>query len=364
MATQDQEDTTFVTHKGAYYYKVMPFGLKNAGATYQRLVDKLFKHQLGRNMEVYCIFRVNSGRFLGFIIHQRGIDANSKKVRAIAEMHSPRSVKEVQRLAGRMATLSRFTSECEEAFQKLKACLTRLPQLASPELGETLSLYLAASPQAVGSVLVREVPPTQQPIYYVNHILLRPYFQAHTIKVITDQPLQQILSNFDAADLDVGQDNNQNTWTLHVDGSSTTGAAGIGLILKDPLGETYERSLQLQFRATNNEAEYEALLHNLRLALEMHVNDLEIFSDSQLRLAHRFNRFSIDRIPRAQNVRVDALARSTTQLDGGNPPLQDDPDDPAVARRLRRTHAWYCVVGGRLYRRAFSQPLLRCLTPS
>ena len=121
MATQDQEDTAFVTHKGAYCYKVMPFDLKNASVTYQRMVDKLFKHQLGRNMEVYvddmivkskaasahltdlaetfqtlqrfnmhlnlakCIFRVNSGRFLGFIIHQRGIDANLEKVRAIAQ---------------------------------------------------------------------------------------------------------------------------------------------------------------------------------------------------------------------------------------------------------------------------------------
>nr|XP_018677261.1 PREDICTED: uncharacterized protein LOC108951976 [Musa acuminata subsp. malaccensis] len=53
MVTQDQEDTAFVTHIGAYCYKVMPFDLKNVGVTYQRMVNKLFKHQLGRNMEVY-----------------------------------------------------------------------------------------------------------------------------------------------------------------------------------------------------------------------------------------------------------------------------------------------------------------------
>ena len=53
MTPQDQEYIAFITDKGVYCYKVMPFGLKNAGATYQRMVDKLFKQQLGRNMKVY-----------------------------------------------------------------------------------------------------------------------------------------------------------------------------------------------------------------------------------------------------------------------------------------------------------------------
>ena len=53
MAPQDQENTAFITSRGVYCYKVMPFDLKNTGATYQRMVDKLFKHQPGRNMEVY-----------------------------------------------------------------------------------------------------------------------------------------------------------------------------------------------------------------------------------------------------------------------------------------------------------------------
>ena len=150
------------------------------------------------------------------------------------------------------------------------------------------------------------------------------YFQAHTIKVITDQPLRQILSNFDASDRmlrwsvelskfdiqyslrttikaqvladfiskltpedhAVGQGNNQDARTLYVDGLSTTGAAEVGLVLKSPSGETYKRLLQLQFQATNNEAEYEVLLHGLCLTLEMHVDDLEVLSDSQLVMRH------------------------------------------------------------------------------
>ena len=116
MAEEDEEKTAFVTNRAIYCYKVMPFGLKNAGATYQRLINKIFAKQLGRNMEAYvddmlvksrtisqhiidleetfstlrahgmrlnptkCAFGVSSGKFLGFIISQRGIEANPEKI--------------------------------------------------------------------------------------------------------------------------------------------------------------------------------------------------------------------------------------------------------------------------------------------
>ena len=131
MAEEDQEKTSFITSQGLYCYKVMPFGLKNIGATYQRLVNKMFSKQIGKNMEVYvddmlvksreelahlddlketfttlkqyqmklnpakCIFGVASGKFLGFMVSQRGIEANPKKVQAIINMASPKTVKEV-----------------------------------------------------------------------------------------------------------------------------------------------------------------------------------------------------------------------------------------------------------------------------
>ena len=88
-----------------------------------------------------CAFGVSSGKFLGFMVSQRGIEANPKKVKAILEMSSPRTVKEVQSLTGRIAALNRFvskttdkclpffktlkkvfswTEECETVFQELK----------------------------------------------------------------------------------------------------------------------------------------------------------------------------------------------------------------------------------------------------
>src|SRR5256886_8338584 len=122
MAEEDREKTAFITESGTYYYRVMPFGLKNAGAIYQRLVNKLFKHQIGKNIEVYiddmlvkstkendhvkdfaetfevlkrhnmklnpqkCVFGVTAGKFLGFMVTNRGIEANPDKIQAILDI--------------------------------------------------------------------------------------------------------------------------------------------------------------------------------------------------------------------------------------------------------------------------------------
>ena len=160
MDEEDQEKTTFITSQGLYCYKVMSFGLKNAGATYQRLVNRMFNKQIGRNMEVYvndmlvksieelahlddlketftslkqyqmklnpskCVFGIASGKFLGFMVSQRGIEVNPEKVQAIINMASPRTVKKVQKLTGRIATLNRFvsraTDKCLPFFKTLK----------------------------------------------------------------------------------------------------------------------------------------------------------------------------------------------------------------------------------------------------
>ena len=131
MDEDDQEKNSFVTSQGLYYYKVMPFGLKNTEVTYQRLVNCMFSHQIGRNEEVYvddmlvkskdeanhlddlketfntlrkyntklnptkCVFAITLGKFLGFIVSQRGIKENPDKVKAIIEVKSPKTVKKV-----------------------------------------------------------------------------------------------------------------------------------------------------------------------------------------------------------------------------------------------------------------------------
>ena len=115
LAPEDREKTSFITHRGVYCYKVMPFGLINAGATYQRMMNKVFADQLGRNMEVYvddmivksmhaethladlqecfkklrasdmklnpskCTFALGAGKFLGYLISERGIEQTRKR---------------------------------------------------------------------------------------------------------------------------------------------------------------------------------------------------------------------------------------------------------------------------------------------
>jgi len=210
---EDQEKTTFITSQGLYSDRVMPFGLKNAGATYQRLVNQVFNKQIEKNMEVYvddmlimskkveshlddleetfetlrwykmrlnptkCAFGVSLGKFLSFMVSQRGIGANPKKVKAIMEITSPRNVKEVQKLMGRVTALNRFvsgvtdkclpffktlkqafawTNDCETMFQDMKRYLSNLPLLSLSKEGEDLFLYLVVSTTIVSATLIRE----------------------------------------------------------------------------------------------------------------------------------------------------------------------------------------------------------------
>ncbi|KAL0444817.1 UNVERIFIED_CONTAM: hypothetical protein Slati_2204400 [Sesamum latifolium] len=141
-----------------------------------------------------CAFGVSGGRFLGFMVTQRGIEANPSKIKAILDMGSPTNINEVQRLTGRIATLNRFilksakkslpffktlrkvknfewTEECQQAFEELKAYLARLPLLVKPSLGDTLYLYISSTSQAISFVLVQEEEGTQTPIYYVSKVL-------------------------------------------------------------------------------------------------------------------------------------------------------------------------------------------------
>ena len=192
---------------------MMPFGFKNIGATYQRLMNKMFAHQIGRNVQVYvddmlvkslrendhlndlqetfdtlrsynvklnpskCVFGVTTGKFLGFMVSQRGIEVNPEKVRAILELEPSKTVKAVQSLNGKVATLNRFvskatdkclsffrvlrklfewTDECQKAFEDLKKYLSSPPLLSPSKPGEELYLYIAVSQAAVSAALVRE----------------------------------------------------------------------------------------------------------------------------------------------------------------------------------------------------------------
>ena len=136
-----------------------------------------------------CAFGIASGKFLRFMVSQRGIEANSEKVRAILDMTSPKTVKKVQKLIERITTLNRFvfkatdkcfpffktlkqafaqTDECEAALQELKRYLRSPSLLSSSKQGEDLYLYLVVSATAVSAALIQEEDRKQLPVYNVN----------------------------------------------------------------------------------------------------------------------------------------------------------------------------------------------------
>ena len=146
MAEPDQAATAFITPYGPFCFNTMPFGLKNAGATYQRMIQTCLANQIGKTVEasvddvvvktkhvetlVYdlrltfdnlrtydiklnpekCVFGVPAGKLLGFIVSSRGIEANPAKIRALTQLATPTDLKQIQKLTGCVAALSRFIS--------------------------------------------------------------------------------------------------------------------------------------------------------------------------------------------------------------------------------------------------------------
>jgi len=136
-----------------------------------------------------CAFEVTAGKFLGFMVSQRGIEVNPDKIRAIMEMTPPTNIKEVQRLNGKVAALNRFISrstkkflpffhilkksfkwivECQQAFEDLKSYLSSPPLLSPSKPREDLFLYLIVSLAAVSAALVKEEDMIQKPVYYTS----------------------------------------------------------------------------------------------------------------------------------------------------------------------------------------------------
>ncbi|GJV46453.1 reverse transcriptase domain-containing protein [Tanacetum coccineum] len=251
IAKEDEEKTTFITSQGVFCYSKMPFGLRNAGATYQRLVDKAFHKQIDRNLEgnqheaesKKCTFGVEEGMFLGYKVNTKGIKVCTDKVDVVLSLPSPKCLKDVQKLNEKLASLNRFLAksvekslsffktlkkctkksdfhwieEAEAAFKQMKLLIAELPTLTSPEEKEELIVYLEAAKEAVSAVLMTEREAKQMLIYFVSRALrglelnytsmeklvlalvhankrLKRYFQAYPIIVVIDQPIKQVLS--------------------------------------------------------------------------------------------------------------------------------------------------------------------------
>nr|XP_017245120.1 PREDICTED: uncharacterized protein LOC108216789 [Daucus carota subsp. sativus] len=510
MEPSDAEKTAFITERGIYCYLAMPFGLRNASATFQRLVNKMFKQQIGRTMEVYiddmvvkskraedhvrdleeafdilrefnmklnpskCNFAVSSGKFLGHMVTRRGIEASPEQVKAIFDLTSPSNVKEVQKLTGRVAALNRFisrssdrcrmfydvlrknkgfewTPEHEEALMALKKYLTTPPLLAKPVPGEELYLYLSVTEHAVSSVLVKQVDNTQFPVYYVSKSLidtetrytpleklilalamtstkLRHYFETHKIRVMTNFPLRMVLSKPDMtgrmakwsirlstydivyeprtaiksqaladfvadfspslitqAEAECQQlmtTQDQGPWILHTDGASNVNGTGLGLVLKSPQGDIMPYAISCEFKATNNEAEYEALIMGLTIAKDLKVpRELNTQADALAGLGAVMKNNNILNIPivhvlKPANERTEDQTATHIldieetccdkdkwiQVYKDYLQLGNQPTDRNEARTLRMKVSRFIMIDEVLFKKSASGLLQRCLT--
>jgi hypothetical protein len=276
MKESDQLATSSITPFGMYCNTTMPFGLRNAGATYQRCMNRVFGEHIGRTVEAYvddivvktrkasdlisdlettfkclrakcvklnpekCVFGVPRGMLFGFIVSERGIEANPEKIAAITNMGPIKDLKGVQRVMGCLAALSRFisrlgekglplyrllrktehftwTPEAKEALGNLKTLLTNAPILVPPAAGEALLIYVAATTQVVSAAIVVERQEEghalfiQRPVYFISEVLsetkmrypqiqkllyaviltrqkLRHYFESHPMIVVSSFP--------------------------------------------------------------------------------------------------------------------------------------------------------------------------------
>lgn len=232
MAPEDERNTSFRTPIGVFCYTVMPFGLKNAGATYQRAMTKIFDDLIHKQVECYvddivvktkskeihlddlrtvfeklrtydlkmnplkCAFGVASGKFLGFVVKHRGIEIDPEKIKAILEMPPPRSLTQLRSFQGKIAYIRRFISnlsgrsrpfspllkkdakfiwdeKCQKAFEDLKRYLMNPPVLAAPIPGKPLILYTAALEESLGALLAQvNEEGKENALYYLSRRLL------------------------------------------------------------------------------------------------------------------------------------------------------------------------------------------------
>ncbi|GKA43923.1 reverse transcriptase domain-containing protein [Tanacetum coccineum] len=377
-------------------------------ATYQRLVDSTFQSQIGRNLEAYvddmvikskdekmlladiaetfdnlkkinmklnpkkCSFGVEEGKFLGYMSLNGKLASLSRFLAKSAERSLP-FLNTLKNITKENKHEYRWTQEAEAAFQQMKKVITELPSLTPPREKETLYAYLAVSAEAVSAVLLTDRKERQCPVQYVSRTLneaernyapmeklalslilmtrrLRRYFEAHPVKVITDQPIKNILNNtetsgklakyavelgaynikfiprnavkgqvladflleapegtreelyFRIPEVPVEKDDTE-SWTLFTDGASSQKGSGAGLVLIGPSGIEYTYALRLTFPSTNNEAD------QINGNYEASKDSMIKYLAKAREYASGFKSFSIENIPRNMNQKADVLSK-------------------------------------------------------
>ncbi|WJZ92420.1 hypothetical protein VitviT2T_011413 [Vitis vinifera] len=291
MALEDMEKTSFIIEWGTYYYKVMSFGLKNAGATYQRAATTLFHDMIHRDVEVYvddmivksrdrsnhlttlerfferirqfrlrlnpkkCTFGVTSRKLLGYMVSERGIEADPDKIRVILDMLAPRTEREVRGFLDE--ALGCMLAQLDDS-SKEPALIDRLMRWLV--LLTEFDIHYVTQKSIRGSVIA-------------DHLVSLPVSDGRAI-------------NDDFPDEDVAIVTSLSGWRMYFDGAANHFGYEIGVLLISSHGDHIPRYVCLVFSdrhpATNNIVEYEACILGLETTLELGIRQMEVFGDSNL----------------------------------------------------------------------------------
>ncbi|GJT92416.1 reverse transcriptase domain-containing protein [Tanacetum coccineum] len=379
MAKEDEEKTTFITNQGIFCYMKMPFGLRNAGATYQRLMDKAFHKQVGRNLEVYvddlviksrteeqivrdieetfktlreinmklnpkkCTFRVEEGMFLGYKVNSKGLKVCPDKVDDVLSLPSPKCLKDVQKLNRKIASLNRFLAKSAEKS---------LPPRVSVK-GQILADFIVKRPEEDS----------------------------------LDTPMEE-------------EEKLLEPWILFTDGSSCTNGSGAGLILTNPEGMEFTYALRWVRKNLQANVDSRLVANQVNGTYVAKEADMVRYLEKVKALTSSFRAFTIKQIPRSENKKADALRKiaSTSFAHLSKQVLVEElkeksisevevlmvieeegdtwmtpiykylaeetlPADLKKARAIKRKSWRFAVINGILYKKSFLGPWLRCVGP-
>nr|GEY15387.1 reverse transcriptase domain-containing protein [Tanacetum cinerariifolium] len=280
-------------------------------------VEETFKKLREINMKLNpkkCAFGMREGTFLGYKVDADSLRVSSEKVEAVLDLPSPKCLKDVQKMNGKLASLHIFlsksaekslpffkmlkkcikksdfqwTAEAEVAFKEMKQLIDELPMLTTPKEKKELIMYLAAVKEAISAFMMTERDGKQ---VTVRLLKWRCKLGEHDIKYRPKTSVKgQILADFI---VERPEDDTPNTsieereelpdpWILFTNGSSCIDGFGADLIITNPKGMEFTYALRFKFNATNNEAEYEALIAGLRIARQIGVQNLQANVDSKL----------------------------------------------------------------------------------
>ncbi|KAL0446409.1 UNVERIFIED_CONTAM: hypothetical protein Slati_1768800 [Sesamum latifolium] len=341
LAPEDRKRVSFITSVGIFCYVAMPFGLKKCKSNIPTLSGQNIHPQIGRNVEVYVddmlvkrkeardhvadleetffvlrkyklklnpgkyAFGVQGGRFLGCMVTQRGIEAIPVKIKAILNMKVPTYV--------------------NEAFEELKSYLVGLPYWLSLARGiPSTYTFLPLLMQSILSLLKKTEANKCQYITSARYSTER----KDAIPLSRKMALALVITARKAALL----------FSITPDGSSTIQGSGAGIVITSPQAEDLEFAVKFDFKASNNEAEYEALLAGMKMAHEARAQHLIAYSDSQLVVKQvegiyeakgrehdtisptnniikdKLRKFPNRPIPREENVKADCLSKLASAL--------------------------------------------------